>query len=560
MLGCMGRFAMFLAAGLVVASIAGCYQRPAWPPCVLEVTPECWDSGSSGGVGESETETPGPIATVTTVHPTSSIGTDDDGLESISSSGSGELQPPTIVDMTLTPNPLKSAGIVAVEVTVKDAGVAVSMTVDGGEPIALVPTHDGATLFEGEIFVFGESWNGEHEVVAIATRDEEVSAPWPETFKVEAPAAGGEVWLDKSGPVPSFGNAVDVDDQGDIVELFTWSGMDGQQCLIRRRDSGGKKLWAGDGYQVAPGDCVGEAVKFAPDRTIWALVNVYENGFPRWQLWHLGADGLPLGPPEVGGLTHVGRGLDVNADGDVLLCGMAPATKDDDDAWVRLLPATAKPWTETWDYVDPIEEEEHWFNERTKDCAFVEDRIVVVGEAWGKHHNGGLESQNRGFVVEFSPAAVRLAEVVNPPAFAWHSSHQAVAPDGKGGYVAVGYNCEPMTTPCNNTRGALRWFSLGATEVKMQPVTNADVLNDVALSPAGYAVVAGVALQIDQGFLVQAWSSDSSEPVLHYQSMQTQLQVATGIATDPVGFIVAGGYYQEADDSLAAGVAMVHPY
>jgi hypothetical protein len=25
------------------------------------------------------------------------------------------------------------------------------------------------------------------------------------------------------------------------------------------------------------------------------------------------------------------------------------------------------------------------FDERTKDCAFVEDRIVVVGEAFGRH-------------------------------------------------------------------------------------------------------------------------------------------------------------------------------
>lgn len=555
---------------VIVTSTSACYQRTPWPPCVLEVTPECWDSGSGGGSGEmwtSGTEGPiatvteGPIATVTTAEPTSSTGTSDEGSASTASSGPVPDVVPTIAGMTLTPNALWSAGVVAVEVEAHDAE-AVTLVIDEGEPVALTLVEDGGTLFTGEILVFGQSWNGEHNVVATATRDDEVSEPWPEMFTVTAPAAGSEAWLEKSPLVPSYGNAVDVDDQGDVLELFTSPTPQGQECHLRRRDRDGVAVWFGGSRWIAQGeDCVGEDAKFAPDGTIWVLVNVYKNALGRWQLWHLDEEGLPLGQtPQVGSLTHMGRGLDVDADGNLLLCGTKPAMEDD-DAWVRYQPGGDGSWTMSWDYPDPNNQGQlHHFSERARDCAFVEDRIVVVGEASGKHQKGDQFSQNRGFAVEFSLAAVKLAEVVNPAALAWHSGHHAVAPDGKGGYVAVGYNCAAMVTPCNDTRGALRWFTFGATEVKMQSATDTRRLHDVARSPAGYAVVAAQGLQSDHGFLVQGWSSTSFNPVLNYQGDKTKLQLATSIAADRVGFILAGGAYQEADDSLVAGVVKVNPY
>ncbi|MBZ5714888.1 hypothetical protein [Nannocystis pusilla] len=472
----------------------------------------------------------------------------------------GEALPPTISDMKVAPKLLESAGLITVEVEVEHADV-VTITVDGGEPVALASVSD--TLFTGDIAVFGESWNGDHVVEAIAARDAETSEPRTDTFTVVAPAAGGELWLKKSPLVPSYGNAVDVDDQGDVLELFTHATPQGQECFLRRRDDKGVPVWIGDSRWIAQGsDCVGEDVRFAPDGTIWVLVNVYENGFGRWQLWHLDDEGLPLGQtPEDGSLTHLGRGLDVNDAGDVLLCGTWPATQADDDAWVRLQRAVGEPWTVPWDYRSPFEpDKEHQFSERTRDCAFVEDRIVVVGEAWGAHQQGNQEGQNRGFSVEFSFSAMTLAEVVNPGTPAWHSGHLAVAADELGGYVTAGYNCGAMITPCNDTRGGLRWFALGATEVDMKAMPEARRVMDVARSPSGYVVAAAEGLQADEGFIVQGWFSGATDPVVNYTGAKTKLQVATGIAADPVGFILAGGYYQEADDTLAAGIVKLHPY
>lgn len=549
--------------GFVVFALPACYYRTPWGKCAfggcLEET-----SGSEGDVETSGTTAPS-IMTTTWDEPTAGTdtGTASDGSGTEATTDPAELGPPMIAGMTLTPDPIKSAGVVTVEVEIEDEGAeTVTIAVDGSEAIALTPVGDGGTLFTGEIVVFGESWNGDHEVVAVAVRGEKVSEPWSEWFTVEAPAAGGEAWLEKSPLVPSYGNAVDVDDQGDVLELFTSPTPNGQECYLRRLDATGASVWFGGARWIAPfEDCVGEDVKFAPDGTIWVLVNVYKDGFGRWQVWHLDDDGQPIGQtPEVGSLTHMGRGLDVNEAGDVVLCGTKPAMNNLDDAWVRLLPAASEPWTKTWDYPGPNLDQPDEFSERTQDCAFVEDRILVVGEVWGEHEKNKLQKQNRGFTVEFSFAGAELAGVVNPATLAWHSGHKAVAPDGKGGYVAVGYNCTAMVTPCNDNEGALRWFSLGATEVKMQPAAKARVLNDVALSPAGYSVVAAQALQQDFGFLVQGWSIAAPGPVLEYQGDKTKLQVATGIAADRVGFIFAGGYFLEADDTLVAGVAKLHPY
>ena len=558
-------FPLFMA--FLATLHAGCLA-PAWQDVTEHFTATATDASTGGSTtAPATTDSPttasaDPVATVTgppaeTTGTTAAMSTSD-------ATDPEEIQPPVIDHVGVTPGLMKSAGIVTVEVSIEGEGAdALTITVDGGESAPLSPVGDSATLFTGEIVVSGESWNGDHEVVALAVRGEKSSEPWATSFEVQAPAAGSEAWLKKSPLVPSYGNAVDVDDEGDVLELFTSPTPNGQECYLRRRDETGEPVWIGDARWIAPfEDCAGEDVKFAPDGTIWVLVNVYKDGFGRWQLWHLDADGMPLGQtPEVGSLTHLGRGLDVNAEGAVLLCGVRPATKNDDDAWVRLQPVGDGAWTVPWDYRAPFEPDKtHQFTEKTQGCAFIEDRIVVVGEAWGMHQQGDQQLQNRGFAVEFNLAAVKLAEIVNPAALAWHSGHHAVAPDGEGGYVTVGYNCAAMVTPCNSTVGSLRWFSLDAKELKMQPVMKAKRIYDVARSPAGYVVVAAQAVEGEQGFLVQGWVDDSSTPVLEYQSAKTKLQVATGVAADRIGFILAGGYFQEADDVLAAGVARVNPY
>jgi hypothetical protein len=556
----LGGSALGIAAGL-----GGCYQKTPFPPC--------WFEGDPGCVGENASEG-GSFPEGTTIIPTSeplsgegsgtTTGMEGDtgavlsseaGSTETTSGTTGELLP-VITGMTVMPNVVPSAGPVAVSVVAENAEM-VWMTVDGGEAVELAAVEEGGDEFSGEIAVLGESWNGPHLVSALAARGELTSPPREEMFTVTAPTAGLEVWKKKSSIIPSYGNAVAADGDGSVYELFTESSQDGERCHLRRRDVMGESVWPGDTRVLAPGVyCIGEDVKVAPDGTVWALVNTWTAGIQRWKLFHLDGDGGELGGSDVGDVHEVGAGLDVNLAGDVLLCGTRPATQKDDDAWIRLNPAVGMAWTLPWDYV-PLGFS-HKVTERTKDCAFIEERIVVVGEAFGFLDANINLAQSRGFAVEISANAAVLAEAVSPPSPTWQSGHEAVAPDGSGGYVVVGNTCNKQDVPCVPTQGTARWFALGGTLEWEVAVPASATAADVATSPGGYIVVAAQGVDQTKGFRMQAWLKGEDKPIWDYQGAPSLLQVATGIAVDPFAYVFMVGYYLD-DDALASGVVKLHP-
>ncbi len=552
-------------------ALAGCYQRTPYPECWV-YSPDCvYESADEGGSGDGTSS-----ALTSETFPAGSTGTESGGDEAGASSGeagasSGESSagttgpemqaPPMILGMTLCPGPgtpgscvFQSAGPVTVTVQVEDAAE-VWMTVDDGEPVALEPMGDEEAEFVGEIAVLGESWNGAHMVSAIAKSGELVSASWPDTFTVAAPSAGSEAWKKKSAITPSYGNAVAVDAHGDVYELFTESSNQGERCHVRRRDAQGESVWPQDTTALAAGVfCVGEDIEVAPDGTLWVLVNTTQANVDRWQLFHLDLDGVELDEAQVGDFEEFGRGLDVNAAGDVILCGVRPGVKLP-DAWVRLSPSAGTGWTVPWVYKLGQNE----FDERTRDCAFVEDRIVVVGEVFGGHDEDALGKLSRGFAAEFGFNGVKVAEDVATASPAWQSGYESVVQDGDAGYAMVGYTCDAKMVPCTPTKGVVKWFSPGASLVWEQSVAKAATVWDVAASPSGGVVVAAQALDQGKGFLVQAWAPGQGEPSWVYQGALSTLQVATGIAVGLYGYVSVGGYYLDGD-TLAAGVVRLHPF
>ena len=212
-------------------------------------------------------------------------------------------------------------------------------------------------------------------------------------------------------------------------------------------------------------------------------------------------------------------------------------------------------WTVPWVYEFGSEP----FDERTQDCAFVADRIVVVGEVVGQHEQNVLDPSSRGFVAELGMNSAKLAQDVASAVPAFQSGYQAVATDGTGGYVAVGYTCDTEMVPCSPKVGVAKWFSLDANMTWEQPSASATTVWDVAVSPTGGVVVAAQALNNAQGFLVQAWGYGLVNPSWEYQGVLSDYQIATGVAVDPYGYVAAGGYYL-ADNILAAGVVRLHPY
>ena len=549
-------------------ALPACYQRTPYPECWV-YSPECvYESADEGGSGDGTssgpTSDPFPAGSTETGGDDHGANSDDAGAssgESTAGTTGPEMQAePVIVGMSLTPGPgtpgscvLYSAGPVAVTVQAEDSAE-VWVIVDDGEAVALEPVGDDGTEFVGEIAVFGESWNGSHTVSAVAKSDELVSAPRVDMFTVAAPEAGSEAWKKKSTITPSKGNAVAVDAQGDVYELFTEWKNPGTRCHVRRRDAQGQPVWPQDAVALAPGvSCGGEDIKVAPDGTLWVLVNTVVEDVNRWQLFHLDPDGVELDAPQVGDFQEFGRGLDVNAAGDLLLCGVRPALQAE-DAWVRWMPPVSDGWTVPWVYEVGNKVSE----ERTKDCAFIEDRIVVVGEVFGRHDVNEPKDFSRGFVAEFGVNGAVLSEVVATASPAWQSGYEAVAPDGSGGYTAVGYTCDAKVTPCTPTGGVIQWFSLGGALVGEQAILALTVW-DVAASPTGEVIVAAQASKMQQGLLVQAWKPGFGDPVWTYQGAPSTLQMATGLALNFYGSIYVGGYYLDGD-VLAAGVVKLHPY
>jgi len=560
--------------GVGILVVAGCglgYQHTPIPPCffVDDPDPECQEGQGAEGSG-----TGGGVPTTGTAFPGDGSGSEDsegqgpgddtdtsevDDETTTSGSGSESTGPlvvpePEIVDLDLDPFAPKSAGPIKVTVQANNA-VEVWMAVDSGDAVALEPVGDEGTEFVGEIAVLGESWNGDHTVAAVARAGELESPPWEEMFTVTAPEAGMEVWKKMNTLTPSFGNAVAFDAQGEVYELFTEWGNQGMRCHVRRRDTLGEAVWPQDAVALAAGvACIGEDIKVAPDGTLWVLVNTVEDEVDRWQLLNLDPNGVLLDDPQVGGFEEVGRGLDVNTAGDLLLCGSRPGVGLP-DTWIKLMPQAGMGWTRPW--VHEVGNEK--FDERTKDCAFVEDRIVIVGEVFGQHVPDDIDDFSRGFVVEFGINGVELSKAVATDIPAQQSGHEAVAYDSDGGYAAVGYTCNTTMVPCSPKKGVVSWFSSGAALTWEQSVTDVVTMSDVAPSASGGVVVAAQALQKEQGFMVQAWVSGQSEPVWEYQGTPSSVQVATGIALGPYGYLSAGGYYLDGD-TLAAGVVALHPY
>jgi hypothetical protein len=555
-------------------ALPGCYQRTPYPECWV-YSPECVyesadDSGSGNGTSSTATSEPFPTGSTGTGADEAGASSSETGAssgESSTGTTGPEMQaPPMILGMTLCPGPGKPGSCVfqsagPVTVTVQAEGAAeVWMTLDDGEAVALDPVGEEGAEFVGEIAVLGASWNGMHTVSAIAKNGELVSAPWPDTFTVAAPPGGSEAWLDKSILTPSYGNAVAVDAQGDVFELFTYSGNQGGRCMLRRRDALGKVLWVDDARPIAADiTCEGQDLKVAPDGTLWVLVNTFVQSAWRWEMWHVDAEGIPLEPkPQVGSPKHRGSGLDVSAAGEVLVCGTRPGLLQVDDAWIRYQPTVGDGWTVPWDYVAP-ELQPNFVDERVRDCAFVEDRIVVVGEAFGKTVQNDDKLYARSFVLELGRDATKQAETITTTGPGWQSGHEAVAPDGSGGYVTVGYSCDSKVVPCAPTNGVVRWFSLGGTEIWAEPVDKAQKLVDVAFSPGGYIVVVAQAKEQATGILVQAWKIGKGTPLWKYQGAPSAMQMASGIAIGPYASVYGVGLYLEANNVLTSGVVKLHP-
>jgi len=139
--------------GLAVLPIA-CAPWPEWP------ADECSDEACDATTGTSSGGGGFTTGTVTTAVASSSASGSSSGTEGDEATTGEEALPPRIVEVALTPDPIKKNGAIAVSV-VTELAEGVRMVVDDGEAIELV-AGDVAGTFVGEIAVLTGLWNGPH--------------------------------------------------------------------------------------------------------------------------------------------------------------------------------------------------------------------------------------------------------------------------------------------------------------------------------------------------------------------------------------------------------------
>ena len=172
----------------------------------------------------------------------------------------------------------------------------------------------------------------------------------------------------------------------------------------------------------------------------------------------------------------------------------------------------------------------------------MDDRLTLVGEAFGRH-GMDLAKRDRLFVAHLDSQTKATAWTIDTPVIKAQSGAQNVDVDETGRLIVAGYTCDDDCQPeadlrIYNARDDLAWqVSLGTF-----PTTEFAV-QDLAWSPAGYAVVAtGGTKGNEVAFTVRAFAPSQVGALWTFTHKDLQvLQVALALAIGPYGEVYGGG-------------------
>jgi hypothetical protein len=247
-------------------------------------------------------------------------------------------------------------------------------------------------------------------------------------------------------------------------------------------------------------------------------------------------------PGRLGDVGETATALAAHASGVIAACGFAPSPMLDDDAKAWIFRPNLPGETRTFDY-QPEGKETHTFWERTRDCVFAGDTLALVGEANGLH---GMEDEKRDrlFILKVDtdgPESPTWAVV--PAGVKTQSGAQAVTVDNLGQLIVAGFTCDDVCTP----EGELRFYDLeddlaDLSSLGMFP-SKQFAVQDLAWSPAGYAVVATGGMKGDEAaFTVRAFNPAKVEPVWTFTRKNGGvLHMALALAIGKYGEVYAGG-------------------
>ncbi len=528
-----------LLALLAVTCLTGC--------------PPPWDSPAGCAEFDACTTT-GAATTTSDALPTTSA---SDGVQTVTSDSDGSTsQPPDtgsttattgapllpeIFSFELTPNPIAINGPIAV--TVDAYADSVRMELDNGEVIELAAREPG--VFTGEIAALTGLDNGPHMALLTPSQDLVDGATVAAPYEIALPAPGSQGFWETGDLIgPGQVVAMGVLPTGEIVELGTHSPMGESRCYLRRRNKGG--IWGVDDVvDVLPGiKCAAIDLKIDDEGALFILVNRQGDDGLRWWLAKFPGWGQPAKNMGIGAKEETAVALAHHDSGMIAVCGTVPTGQVDEvDAMAQFFRPNipgGEPWT--GDY-RPSEFDPHRFAERTQDCVFVDDSLTLVGEAFGRH-GMDLAKRDRLFVAHLDSQTKATAWTIDTPATKAQSGAQNVDVDETGRLIVAGYTCDDDCQPeadlrIYNARDDLAWqVSLGTF-----PTTEFAV-QDLAWSPAGYAVVAtGGTKGNEVAFTVRAFAPSQVGALWTFTHKDLQvLQVALALAIGRYGEVYAGGF------------------
>lgn len=526
-----------IASSLALAwLVTACAPWPEWE--------ECPDSGcastSSSTTGDAPTPTTGAgIQTVTgTIESSGSSGVGID-TETGGTTGDDPPETPAIVTFDLTPDPIKFNGLIAVQVTADHAD-GVRMELDSGEVIELAPAEPGQ--FGGEIAVLTGLINGSHTALLTpwlgAVNGATVEAP----YQIALPTPGGQGYWE-TGDLIGQGRvaALGVLPTGEVIEFGTHYPNGKSRCYLRRRDMGGAWGPADLVPVLADIDCAAIDLQVDDLGAMFVLVNRQGDDGLRWWLgqiasWGKGAKNLGIGANEESAVA-----LAHHTSGMVAVCGTVPTQAKDVDAIARIFRPNLSGVSSNSDY-QPPNKLPHGFSERTRDCVFVGDDLVLVGDALGRHADD-QDSRERLFILRLDTESSAAQWLVAPAGAKTQSGGQAVDVDGQGRIVLAGYTCDDDCKP----EADLRIYDAGLDlvwQVSLGKFLSRQLCaQDLRWSPAGYAVVATGGLPGNEsGFTVRGFTPSKVNAVWTFTHNDNQvLQLAEALAIGSFGEIYAGG-------------------
>ena len=519
--------------------LAGCRLDLAeFPPvCDPQVETCPPGSGSTSGASTGDDAAPQDVQTVTSATTqTTASGSGDEGN---SGTTTGEPAAPTIVDVKLTPDPIKFAGSIEVDVVAEHAeGVRLAYP-DG--LVELMPDGDGH--FHGPLAVHSGLSNGTSEATLTPWYGQREGEPVVRPYGVELPTPGSEFLWD---PMPDYGlGQFDVlrVHNGRVYGLGTIYKDNSPRCIVHRRDLEGK--YGGGDVQLILGDQECWAIDLAVDGdTLHLLVSMMSGNGPRWRygIMSWGQDPSFLRTGLQGEVAHA---LARSESGTTRICGAGPSPGQKDLRDGRVWPVVGQPLE--LDYVPPPDPnnpnpQSHMFDETLRDCDFVGDRLVAVGDVFGQHEadaNPKQPQQTRPLLLELEgEPAWHVAGL--GPGNTTQGSILTMAIDGLGRYVTGLYTCGDTCDP----QGEVRVYEPGGT-LAWQVTLGADVQppRDVAWSPAGYLVVASAETtgDLSSNFLLQAFIPGQLAPAWSFSRAEAaSFHLARAVAVGQ-GAVVGGG-------------------